>query len=134
MRRKRHSPEQVIAKLCEADVALSQGVTVADVCKKLEVSEVTYDRWRAQFIAPGSPWENAYIETFNGKLQDELLQGELFTSLTEACWLAERWRHEYNEERPHSSLGYQTPARFAAACGWTVRPYGADARRPLQPA
>ena len=86
------------------------------------------------FIAPGSPWENAYIETFNGKLQDELLQGELFTSLTEACWLTERWRHEYNEERPHSSLGYQTPARYAAACRMVSRPYGADARRPLQPA
>jgi len=49
MRRKRHSPEQVIAKLREADVALSQGATVADVCKKLEVSEVTYHRWRTQF-------------------------------------------------------------------------------------
>jgi putative transposase len=84
------------------------------------------------FVAPGSPWENAYIETFNGKLQDELLQGELFTSLTEARWLIERWRREYNEERPHSSLEYQTPARFAAACTAVSRPNGADARRPLQ--
>jgi len=84
------------------------------------------------FIAPGSPWENAYIETFNGKLQDELLQGELFTSMVEASWLIERWRREYNEERPHSSLGYQTPARFAASCAVASGPYGADARRPLQ--
>jgi transposase InsO family protein len=81
------------------------------------------------FIAPGSPWENAYCESFNGKLQDELLKGELFTSLVEARWLVDRWRHEYNHERPHSSLGYETPARFAARCGT----YGADARRPFQP-
>ena len=84
------------------------------------------------FVAPGSPWENAYIETFNGKLQDELLQGELFTSLIEARWLIERWRRAYNEERPHSSLEYQTPARFAAACTVACRPNGADARRPFQ--
>ena len=84
------------------------------------------------YIAPGSPWENAYSETFNGKLQDELLQGELFTSLVEARWLIERWRREYNEERPHSSLGYKTPARFAAACAVECRPNGADARRRLQ--
>lgn len=85
------------------------------------------------FIAPGSPWENAYSETFNGKLQDELLQGELFTSLVEARWLIEQWRRAYNEERPHSSLGYQTPASFAATCAVDSRPHGADARRPLQP-
>lgn len=87
---------------------------------------------RPLFIAPGSPWENAYSETFNGKLQDELLQGELFTSLIEARWLIERWRRAYNEERPHSSLGYQTPARFAADCTVACRPNGADARRQLQ--
>jgi transposase InsO family protein len=79
------------------------------------------------FIAPGSPWENAYSETFNGKLQDELLQGELFTSLVEARWLIERWRREYNEKRPHSSLQYQTPARFAAACALSSGPSGAGA-------
>jgi len=80
------------------------------------------------FIAAGSPWENAYCESFNGKLQDELLKGELFTSLVEARWLVDRWRKEYNHERPHSSLGYDTPARFAARCGTS----GADARRPFQ--
>lgn len=89
-------------------------------------------RTRPLFIAPGSPWENAYCETFNGKLQDELLQGELFTSLIEARWLIERWRRAYNEERPHSSLAYQTPARFAASCKVDCRPNGADARRPFQ--
>jgi putative transposase len=84
------------------------------------------------FIAPGSPWENAYSETFNGKLQDELLQGELFTSLVEARWLIEQWRRQYNHERPHSSLAYETPACFAAACAAAPRTSGADARRPLQ--
>ena len=85
------------------------------------------------FIAPGSPWENAYSETFNGKLQDELLQGELFTSLLEARVLIKQWRREYNEERPHSSLGYQTPAHFAAACAASSGTSGADARRPFHP-
>ena len=69
------------------------------------------------FIAPASPWENAYIESFNGKLQDELLKGELFTSLAEARLLIEAWRQDYNRVRPHGSLDYMTPAEFAAACG-----------------
>jgi len=68
------------------------------------------------FIAPGSPWENAYIESFNGKLRDEFLECELFSTLAEARWLTERWRKEYNEYRPHSSLEYRTPAAFASEC------------------
>ena len=62
------------------------------------------------FIAPGSPWENGYIESFNGKLRDELLDGELFDTLLEAKVLVECWRRHYNTVRPHSSLGYQPPA------------------------
>ncbi len=62
------------------------------------------------FIEPGSPWENGYIESFNGKLRDELLNREIFTTLTEAKVLIEQWRREYNQVRPHSSLGYQPPA------------------------
>ena len=62
------------------------------------------------FIEPGSPWENGYIESFNGKLRDELLNREVFTTLTEAEVLIEQWRREYNQVRPHSSLGYQPPA------------------------
>jgi len=62
------------------------------------------------FIEPGSPWENGYIESFNGKLRDELLNGEIFTTLTEARVLIEEWRREYNHVRPHSSLGYRPPA------------------------
>ncbi len=65
------------------------------------------------FIEPGSPWENGYVESFNGKLRDELLNGEIFFSLTEAKVLIERWRLEYNTIRPHSSLGYRPPAPAA---------------------
>ena len=62
------------------------------------------------FIEPGSPWENGYNESFNGKLRDELLNGEIFTTLLEAKVLIENWRKEYNQFRPHSSLGYRPPA------------------------
>lgn len=64
------------------------------------------------YIEPGSPWENGYSETFNGKLRDELLNVELFTSLTEAKVLAEDFRDHYNHERPHSALGYMAPMEF----------------------
>ena len=62
------------------------------------------------FIEPGSPWENGYVESFNGKLRDELLNGEIFYTLKEAKVLIERWRQQYNRMRPHSSLGYRPPA------------------------
>ena len=62
------------------------------------------------FIEPGSPWENGYVESFNGKLRDELLNREIFTTLTEVKVLIEQWRKEYNQVRPHSSLGYRPPA------------------------
>ncbi len=62
------------------------------------------------YIEPGSPWENGYVESFNGKFRDELLNGEIFYTLTEARVIIERWRHYYNRERPHSSLGYRPPA------------------------
>jgi putative transposase len=65
---------------------------------------------KALFIEPGSPWENGYIESFNGKLRDELLNCEIFTTLTEAKVLIADWRKEYNQFRPHSSLGYKPPA------------------------
>ena len=62
------------------------------------------------FIEPGSPWENGYNESFNGKLRDECLNGEIFYSLKEAQIIIERWRQHYNTVRPHSSLGYRPPA------------------------
>jgi len=62
------------------------------------------------FIEPGSPWENGYIESFNGKMRDELLNGEIFYTLKEAIIIIEMWQKEYNTIRPHSALGYQPPA------------------------
>ena len=65
---------------------------------------------RTAYIEPGSPWENGYCESFNGKLRDELLNGEMFYSLKEAKTVIEAWRQHYNTVRPHSSLGYRPPA------------------------
>lgn len=62
------------------------------------------------FIQPGSPWENGYIESLNGRMRDEFLNGEIFFTLTEAQVLIERWRYYYNTKRLHSSLGYKPPA------------------------
>ena len=79
--------------------------TAKEVRNWLEHMEV-----KTLFIEPGSPWENGYIESFNGKLRDELLNREIFDTLWEAQVLIERWRKEYNQVRPHSALGYQPPA------------------------
>lgn len=68
---------------------------------------------KTAYIEPGSPWENGYNESFNGKLRDELLNGEVFYSLKEAQVLIEEWRQHYNHIRPHSSLGYKPPAPLA---------------------
>ena len=62
------------------------------------------------FIEPGSPWENGYIESFNGKMRDELLNREIFDTVKEAQVLIQQWRSEYNHVRPHSALGYRPPA------------------------
>jgi transposase InsO family protein len=62
------------------------------------------------YIEPGSPWENGYVESFIGRLRDELLNGEIFDTLLEAKVVIENWRREYNQFRPHSSLGYRPPA------------------------
>jgi putative transposase len=67
------------------------------------------------FIEPGSPWENGYVESFNGKLRDELLNREVFYTLLEARVLIEDWRQQYNQVRPHSALGYRPPAPEAIA-------------------
>jgi transposase InsO family protein len=66
------------------------------------------------YIEPGSPWENSYSESFNSRFRDELLNAEIFTTLLEAKVLTEEHRQQYNEDRVHSSLGYSTPAEFAA--------------------
>ena len=81
-----------------------------------EFTAKTVRRWpnrldvKTLFIEPGSPWENGYIESFNGKLRDELLDREIFTTLQEAKVLIEQWRREYNQVRPHSALWYRPPA------------------------
>jgi transposase InsO family protein len=81
------------------------------------------------YIEPGSPWENGYAESFFSRLRDELLNCEEFADLAEARWFAKRRKQEHNEERPHSSLGYQTPSEFAAGCAAASAP----ATPPLQP-
>ena len=65
---------------------------------------------KTAYIAPGSPWENGFVESFNARLRDELLDGEIFYSLAEAKIVVESWRRHYNTERPHGSLGYKPPA------------------------
>ncbi len=72
---------------------------------------------RQLFIEPGSPWENGYIESFNGKMRDELLNGEVLDTLEEAKVLVEAWRRIYNRIRPHSSLEYRPPAPEAHVVG-----------------
>lgn len=80
---------------------------------------------KTAYIEPGSPWENGYVESFNARMRDELLNGELFYSLKEAKIIIENWRRHYNGVRPHSSLGYQPPAPEAYV------PYGAALPSPL---
>jgi putative transposase len=65
---------------------------------------------RTLYIEPGSPWENGYVESFFGKMRDELLNGEIYDTLLEARVVMEDWRREYNHHRPHSALGYKPPA------------------------
>ena len=85
---------------------------IAEALKRwLEASGV-----RTLYIEPGSPWENAYSETFISRFSDELLKREVLTNLPEAKVLIEEYRNHYNCERPHSALGYRTPAEFGASC------------------
>jgi transposase InsO family protein len=75
------------------------------------------ERVKTIYIKPGSPWENGHIESFHDKLRDECLNRELFGSLLEARIILEAWRNEYNHQRPHSALGYLTPAEYAQGPG-----------------
>ena len=90
------------------------------VGKKLtEFYSKAMDSWayqrgvQLQFIRPGKPVENAFIESFNGRLRDELLNGELFMNVLDARRKLEAWRRDYNQNRPHSSIGDLTPVEFA---------------------
>lgn len=93
---------------------------------------------KTAYIAPGSPWENGYVESFNARLRDELLDGEIFYSLREAQVIIEGWRQHYNTVRPHASLGYKPPAPTVFVPGLTARPCARDgsdspAALPLAP-
>ena len=109
MGRKRHTPEQIITALREAEVGLARGKSVKLISREL------VRRWLGRvgvetlFIEPGSPWENGYNESFNGKLRDELLNGEIFYSLAQAAVLLEQWRREYNTGRPPQRLRRLSP-------------------------
>jgi transposase InsO family protein len=81
----------------------------------------------ALYIEPGSPWQNGYAESFHSRLRSELLDAEVFENVAAARALAAAWRNQYNHHRPHSSLGYQTPAAFASGCAAS-----APAAPPLQ--
>jgi len=83
---------------------------------------------RTLYIEPGSPWENGYIESFNGKLRDELLNCEIFYTLEEAQYLLEKWRIHYNRYRPHSALGYKPPTPEA----WLMPALADPILTPLQ--
>lgn len=91
---------------------------VRDWLGKLEVKTL--------YIEPGSPWENGYCESFNGKLRDECLNREIFYTLKEAQILVEQWRRFYNTERPHSSLGYRPPAPETFLPGNALMTYARD--------
>jgi putative transposase len=86
-----------------------------------EFTSRALDHWayergvKQQFIEPGKPVQNAYVESFNGKVRDECLNEHWFTVLAEARTLIEQWRQDYNEQRPHSALGNRTPLEFARA-------------------
>jgi transposase InsO family protein len=83
---------------------------------------------KTAYIEPGSPWENGYVESFNGKLRDELLNGEIFYTLAEAKIVIEQWRRHHNTVRPHSSLGYKPPA--PEVLSWPASPASLPGARP----
>lgn len=82
------------------------------------------EKCQTLYIKPGSPWENPFIESFIGKLRTECLDRYVYASAAEAQQLLEEWRSEYNDERPHSSLGYLSPSTFAANLNSTLAPTG----------
>jgi len=137
---KRHTPEEIVTKLRQVEVLVGRCLRSLEVIEALSDAmlshgipehirsnngpEMTSKRVRnwlqligvqTLFIEPGSPWENGYNESFNGKLRDQLLNGEVFYSLKEATIIIEGWRIHYNTQRPHSALGYKPPAPVTRA-------------------
>jgi transposase InsO family protein len=149
VKKRQHTPEQIIRKLAEGEKLLGEGRSIGEVARHLEITESTWHRWRNQydgmkaddakelrelrkenqrlaqavadwcrlrgtgtvFIDPGSPWQNAWIESFNGRMRDEVLNGTQFDSRFEARVLTEAWRIDYNNHRPHSAHGWLTPVK-----------------------
>ena len=95
MARKRFKPEEIVARLRQVEVLTGQGKPIVDAVRSIDVAEAPFYRWRS-------------VESFNGKLRDELLNAEVFNTLAEARLLIEQWRMHYNTVRPHSSLAYRT--------------------------
>ena len=102
--------QEAVFSLYLSDRKIEPDVVAKEVRKWLDQADV-----QTLFTAKGSPWENGYVESFNGRLRDELLNGELFLSLAETRWVIDRWRLDYNHRRPRS-LDYQTPAAYAVGC------------------
>ena len=137
---KRHTPEEIVTKLRQVEVLVGRCIRSLEVIEVLSDAmlfhgipghsrsdngpEMTSKRVRnwlqligvqTLFIEPGSPWENGYNESFNGKLRDQLLNGEVYYSLKEATIIIEGWRIHYNTQRPHSALGYRPTAPVTRA-------------------
>ena len=113
MPKKRFSAEQIVVVLRQIEVLMSQGKSAPVACREAGISQQSWVAGlgaKTLYIEPGSPWENGYCESFNGKLRDECLNGEIFYSLKEATVVIEQWRKHYNTVRPHSSLNYRPPA------------------------
>jgi putative transposase len=129
--------DRIIARRGRPETILSDNGTELTSNAILAWSEARGIAWR--YIQPGKPTQNAFIESFNGRLRDELLNETLFRSLAQARLELDAWREDYNHDRPHSALGWQTPAAYAACGAWKEelekRPSGAfDAARIPVPA
>ena len=137
---KRHTPEEIVTKLRQVEVLVGRCLRSLEVIEALSDAMLSHGipehirsdngpkmtskrvrNWlqligvQTLFIEPGSPWENGYNESFNGKLRDECLNGEIFYSLKEATIIIEGWRIHYNTQRPHSALGYRPTAPVTRA-------------------
>lgn len=130
---RRLNSTEVIAALC--DLFILRGIpTHIRSDNGPEFIAVALREWiaavgaKTAYIEPGSPWENGYVESFNGKLRDELLNGEIFYTLAEAKIVIETWRKHYNTIRPHSSLGYKPPA--PEVLSWPASPAALTGARP----
>ena len=114
MTTRKYSEAEMIGALKQMEA----GRTAADVGRELGVSKHTIYAWRAKYGGMSvSEAQNAHVESFHGKLRDECLNASWFANLFDARRKIAAWRKEYNEERPHSSLGYRTPAEFAREVG-----------------